>query len=238
MKVVMAVMVCAVFLAAQAEASPILFTYNNEAAFLADTGAGSATGPYPDLGSGTPQPVTIGSITFSSPAPSSVAVGVAGHGIPDWTSYLPGNEIAINDIEHLDIVSSAPVFAMGFQFVEPSTGGSTTDTCFVAQCTDSTFQVTVMNGAIVMDVFAFNAPDDQAAFVGVWAPYAFDRMIIREASGGIDDEFWGQVFTQGRIPNPTATEVPEPASLLMLGIGLAGGAYKSRRRRERVTSAD
>ena len=234
MKLVMAMTVCGVILAAQAQASPILFVYTDEATFLADTGAASATGAYPDLGSGTPQPVTIGSITFSSPPPSSVAVGVAGHGIPDWTSYLPGNEIAINDIEHLDIVSSTPVFAMGFEFVEPSIGGSTTDTCFVAECTDSTFAIMLMNGATTLDVFPFNAPDDQAAFLGVWAPYAFDRMVIREIIGSIDDEFWGQVYTQGRIPNPTATEVPEPASLLMLGIGLAGGAYKSRKRRDRV----
>jgi hypothetical protein len=233
MKLATAFTVCAVLLAANAHASPILFTYTSEAAFLADTGATPATGPYPDLGSATPQPVTIGSITFSSPPPSSVVVGVAGHGIPDWTTLLAGNDIAVNDIEHLDILSSTPVFAMGFQFVEPSVGGSTTDTCFVASCIDSTFTVSLMNGATLVDMFVFNAPDDVAAFVGAWSPVAFDRMVIRETVGGIDDEFWGQVYT-GNTPNPTATEVPEPASLLLIGAGLMGSAINRRSRSARL----
>jgi hypothetical protein len=225
MKLATGMMVCAVLLAANAEALPIVYT--SEAAFLTDTGATSATGAYPDLGSGTPQPVTIGSITFSSPPPSSVVVGVAGHGISDWTTFLPGYDIAINDIENLDIVSSSPVFAMGFEFVEPSVGGGTTDTCFVSVCTDSTFTVTLMNGVTPVDLFLFNAPNDVAAFVGVWSSVAFDRMVIRETIGGIDDEFWGEVYT-GTTAAPTA--VPEPASLLMIGTGLIGTAYLRRRK--------
>ena len=232
MKLATALTACVVLLAATADASPILFTYTSEAAFLADTGATPATGPYPDLGSGTPQPVTIGSITFSAEPPSSVVVGTAGHGITDWTTLLPGNDIAVNDIEHVNIVSSVPVFAMGFQFVEPSVGGSTTDTCFVATCTDSTFTVSLMNGSTLVDMFVFNAPDDVAAFVGAWSPVAFDRMLIRETVGGIDDEFWGQVYT-GNTPNPTATSVPEPASLVLIGSGLIGAAYRRRRRSAR-----
>jgi hypothetical protein len=223
MKLARGMMVCAVLLAAKAEALPIVYT--SEAAFLTDTGATSATGAYPNLG--TNQPVTIGSITFSSPPPSSVVVGVAGHGISDWTTLLPGHDIAINDIEHLDIVSSAPVFAMGFEFVEPSVGGGTTDTCFVSVCTDSTFTVTLMNGVTPVDLFLFNAPDDVAAFVGVWSSIAFDRMLIRETIGGIDDEFWGEVYT-GTTAAPTA--VPEPASLLMIGSGLVVTAYLRRRK--------
>ncbi|MDO8478199.1 MAG: PEP-CTERM sorting domain-containing protein [Candidatus Rokubacteria bacterium] len=208
-------LVCAMT-AVQAEGAVIVTS--DKVTFLTSTGATSATGPLPDLGTATPQPVTVGSITFSSPPPSTVVIGVAGHGILDWTTLLPGNDIAINAVENLNMVSAAPVFAMGFDFVEPALGGSTTDTCFVAICTDSTFAVTVKNGSTIIHAFTFNAADDVAAFVGVWSSDAFDRLEIRELNNTIDDEFWGQVYTGDR-PLPA---VPAPMTLALLGAGLAG----------------
>lgn len=205
--------------------------YSDKAAFLTATGALDATGAFPDLGVTTPQPVTLGSITFSAPAPSSVAVGTFGHGITDWTTLLPGNDLAINDVENLNIVASGSLFSMGFDFVEPSLGGSTTNTCFVATCTDSTFTIEIVDGGTVLGSVLFSPDNDVAAFFGIRSDVAFDQLRIRETTGGIDDEYWGHIYI-GNSPN----QVPEPSVISLLGLPLLWLVASQGRRR--VTESD
>jgi len=91
-----------------------------------------------------------------------------------WTPLIPGNQIAISDVENLNVDLVKPVYALGFEFVEediynPNNLGPYTSI-------DSTFTVTLLNDGTSVGVFTFNAPDDVAAFVGVWGDSAFDRL--------------------------------------------------------------
>jgi len=200
--------------AASSEANATLLTFSDRTTFLTATGATSATGPLPNLGF-VPGSQTVGSVTFSITPPSSALfIGGLGTGIPggDWTTLLPGNDIAISDVENLNAALSSPVFSLGFDFAEPNVAAE----CF-APCFDSTFGVTLKNGAITVGSFTFNAPDEVAAFVGVWTSDPFSRVEIRDLTATIDDEYFGQFYT-GAAPVPAL----EPATLLLLGSGLAG----------------
>ena len=76
-----------------------------------------------------------------------------------------------------------------------------------------------------MASLAFNAPNDTAAFAGVWSDAAFDRVEIRETTGAIENEFFGQFYTG-------TTPIPEPATLTLFGTGLALIGLALRRRRK------
>lgn len=147
--------------------------------------------------------------------------GLEAYDPTDWTSLLPGNEIAINHVENLNVVFDAPVFSAGFDFAEPASESATSpyanNTAY--PYADSTFTVTLKSGGTVVSAFSFSAPDEVASFVGVWSDTAFDRMEIRETTGGIEDDYFGQ-FYSGAVAMP----VPEPAAYAMLlaGLGLIG----------------
>jgi hypothetical protein len=75
-----------------------------------------------------PESLTFGSVTFRA---VTFSVGAAGNpSVPngDWTSLLPGPDIAISVgvtgglNEDADTVFATPVFAAGFDFVEPENG--------------------------------------------------------------------------------------------------------------------
>lgn len=183
--------------------APTIFT--DRAAFEAATGASSATGPIPDVGevvfSGSP-PYTLGSVTFElGPGGDNIAFGGLNvPGLPggDWYPDTPGNDIALG-IESMIVTADAPVYAMGFVMYEPDAtlppwGG-------VAQ--DSTYEITVSLGGVPISTFTINAPDDVEAFVGVWAPFAFDSLTIVDITGGVfvdDDEYFGEFLT-GTTPS-------------------------------------
>lgn len=222
-----------VFATAVVPADATILTFSDRGTFLGATGATDATGALPDSGTATTNPQTVGTVTFSTPtAPAlDLLIGTAGTGLLDWTTLNPGHDIAISGVEDLNIAFGAPVFSAGFDFVEPSIGGSTTDTCFVAVCTDSTFQATLRNGATLVDSFTFNAPDDVLAFVGVWSSAAFNLLEIREIVGTNDDEFFGRVYTGTTQLQPPVTGVPGPATIVLVGAGFVGAAGISLKRR-------
>lgn len=206
-------------LCSAAHAAPLTL-FSDKALFLATTGASAASGPLPNLGIIADGGETLGSITFSQVGNHSMFIGTNGLRNSDWTALLAGNDIAINDTENLNISTATPVFALGFDFVEPSLGGAGLGGCFVSTCTDSTFSVTLKAGAATVGSFQFNVEDDIAGFVGVWSDLAFNGVEVRETSGGIDNEYYGRVFTSNASPAP----VPVPAALALLGsaLGLLG----------------
>jgi hypothetical protein len=167
----------------------------DKAAFLAATGATSATGPLPNLG-GPWVSRTVGSVTFtalSADVNAQFFIGAATHPeIGDWYIPLPGNDIAINGPENIDVTFFSPVYSMGFDFAEPI---ATLPRPPPGGAQDSTFEVTLKSGGITVDTFQFNAPDDVISFIGVWSDTAFDRAEIREIIGGQEGEYFGEFYT-------------------------------------------
>ncbi len=172
--------------------------------------------------------MTVGSITFDAISPSSIQLDT-GIYFGGWSTLIPGNDLAVNDREDFDIIASSPVFAMGFDVHEPTASGFDTDTCGIAEpCTDSISTITVMNGAEVVSVQTVNFPNDVLGFFGIWSDREFDRFQIRESFGGIDDEFFGEVYT-GSSPLPE----PEPTVLTLFASGLLGLVLNRRIQRTR-----
>jgi hypothetical protein len=163
--------------------------------FVASTGAISATGPLPDLGAVTGR-ATIGSVTLSlASGGDGLAVGAAGSGAaPDWYPALAGHDIALG-YESLQVQTSTPVYALGFEFVEPDL----TMPAYGGTPGDSTFEVVLYSGSTEVARASFNAPDDVVTFFGVWSSRPFDRVTIVDTTGNDDDEYFGQFFT-GVIP--------------------------------------
>ena len=218
-------LVCAIagFSTGTAEASTV--TYSNFSAFTGATGATSATGPLPCApSSGSSR--TVGSVTFTlGPGATGLEFGAAGCSADFWSTLISGQDLAIDAVESINATFSSKVYSAGFQFHEPSRGGSGSDTCFVAVCSDSTFSVELFDGAVSVGTFTFNAPDDLLAFVGVSSTLPFDRMAITELGGTIDDEFYGEFYSSA-----TPVGVPEPSTLLLLSTALLGISVRRMRR--------
>lgn len=227
-RTIAAILAAAVALVPSAAGAAII-TYDSKSLFLAETGATDATGAYPNPGNIFPASVTYGSVTLSiGPNTSQFFVGAAGFS-SDWTALLPGNDIAIGGPENLNAAFAAPVYSMGFDFVEP------TSLNVNATFRDSSFTVSLFQGATLIDTFGFSRPNDVAAFVGVWSDTMFDRAEIREVipvgttpADWAENEFYGHFYT-----GPGArqvTSVPEPGTLLLMGGGLVALAGRRRSR--------
>ncbi len=181
-------------------AAPPLESFDDKVAFLEATGAEAATGELPDLGlvSGS---VQIGSVTFApAPGGADIAIGAAGTpAAPDWYPETPGNDIAMG-YENLQVSLATPVYALGFDMVEPIT----TMPAYGGTPVDSTYQITLFSGTARVGSLTFNVPDDVQAFVGVRSRAPFDRAwivdVTRDATGAAspfidDDEYFGQFYT-------------------------------------------
>jgi hypothetical protein len=205
-------------LSANGVAAAPLTTYSDKTTFLSDTGATIATTPYNDTGfntfSGLFNSFISGSVTFGAAS----ALGTLYFG--DASTRLAGGEITISDFEHLNVQLAQPAFALGFDFVEPQS-----DPLVNAPFVDSTFTVTLFSGATNVGSFTFNALNDQAAFVGVWSPVSFTDVQIRETTGGIENEFYGQFYTGATAP----ASVPAPATIWLLISGLPFMLLRQRR---------
>lgn len=180
-------------------------TYANDAAFATASGATSLTGALPDLGAqGTS--VTLGGATLT--AGNTIFVGSG------WSTLMPGgNAIAISGQENLGIsVDTGAASAFGFYFHEPSQNTGQLDGCNAA-CIDSTFNISFSLGGSYIDDVSFNFANDQLVFFGAILDEIFDSVTVTEVTGGIDNEFFGEMFV---------ARVPEPGSILLLITGLLG----------------
>jgi hypothetical protein len=218
---------CALVLSLTDPANSATIAFSNKASFLAFTGA-TPEAPIPNLGV-VPSPTTVGNLQYSlGPGGTALYMGT-GSPVIQWSTLLGGHEIAISAFEDLNVVDIAmSVHAIGWDFHEPSISGTDgtgfgTDRCNAA-CVDSTFAVTLLSLGLPVGSFSFNAADDVAAFAGVYSTLPFDRVEIRETTGGIDNEFYGQFYT-------AVNAVPEPLNLALAGTGLAV-VFTLRRRRK------
>jgi hypothetical protein len=193
-----------------------IVVFDNQTDFITATGATVAA----DMSTATlgnkGTSYTLNDLTFT--AGDSIIIG-------DWTNHLSGNDLAISGVENLDVSINlaGEFFSFGFAFVEPEFDANVN-----APFVDSTFTVSLFSGATLVDSFQFNAPNDQAAFVGVWSTSdsGFDKIAIVETVGGNENEFFGDFFV-GSMP------VPEPTTLAIWGT-LGGLGLIAARRRKRA----
>lgn len=186
-----------------------LVVYSDKASFLGTTSATSATGPLPSLPSSVNE-LTVGTVTFQG----SMWFGAEFVSEVDWTTRLPGADLAINNNENLDVLLANAVTALGFDFVEPQFDPNINESF-----AESTFTVSAYMNAALVGSFQFNAPNDTAYFVGFLADAAFNKVLIRETVGSSENEFFGQFYTNDPAnPRP----VPEPATLFLFAFGVAG----------------
>ena len=158
--------------------------YTDKSTFLAATDAIDVSGPLPAAGGPIDSPLTIGHIT----------VFAQRFWLLDYSSRLVGTEIGISfgaggSNDNLDVTLAASAYSFGFDFVEPEF-----DPYVNAPFIDSEFTVTLKSAGSAVGNFTFNAPNDIAAFVGVWNTEPFDFVEIRETIGGNENEFYGQFF--------------------------------------------
>lgn len=215
--IIVAVALCAV----AAPSFGAVISYSDLTTFQAATGA-TAEPAIPNSGNvGTSG--TVGSLDVSTgPGATGLFFGTSGFAFSDWSTLIPGNDVAVSGTENVDfgINTGTPLSAIGFYMHEPSANlGLTADSCN-ATCVDSTFSITLFNGLVQVGTDSVNIADDTLVFYGIQSSLPFDRVEIRETSGGIDNEFFGDFYT---------APVPEPGTWTLLALGV--GVLLSRRRR-------
>src|SRR6056297_3047081 len=163
-----------------------IIDYNNDPSdFIDATGAETLTGALPDFGStsqGTS--ITLGDATLS--ADDDLFVG----------SYYTSerNSIAISGPENLDVaINVGGSTSFGFWFFEPNSSTDRRDGCN-ATCIDSQFQITFYLGGSLVSFESFMPANDAWTFYGVTPGVMFDEVRFEELEGGIDNEFFGEMY--------------------------------------------
>jgi hypothetical protein len=191
-----------------AAADPILIT--NQASFVSQTGSTLQTLPT----SGSSSFTIPGQLTFTT---SSTGNFVSGTNVSPFFNLAP-NFLGKSGTESFDVTALTTIYAFGFTLYEP-TSSATLNGCN-ATCFESTFTVTLLSGSTTLGTFTVQPADNQFNFYGFWSSDPITSVQIRDTTGTIDNEFFGQFYT-GTTALST-TPAPEPASFLLLATGLVG----------------
>jgi len=205
------------FAAAPARADTVLFTsrtlFNGAATNLTTiTFEGIAA---PNSVANFPSPLTLSGVTFSGPSGGSLQVSVLDSGF--FSPLFQFNSGAVlGGFGFIEVTLPAGVTAIGTDLMSTNPTGSP-------------FQVVLANG----ETFLVNTPlRPERGFFGITTDVAIASIrftTLPAAPGASPGIPLLDNFSFGQAANPAA--VPEPATLLLLGTGLAGLATRARRRK-------
>ncbi|MEM6759055.1 MAG: VPLPA-CTERM sorting domain-containing protein [Pseudomonadota bacterium] len=187
-------------------------TFDDRATFLAQSGSFiEHTDPFSDF-------------TVTTPAGSSINSGFSTF----TDKFVPNPYVIVNGVENVDIALSfaTSIFAFGMDVFEPQNSTATFNGCNVGTCVESTFQLSFLSGASVVDTITFSPDNEILDFIGYTSAVAFDRIEIRETIGTNDNEFFGNFVTS----TTPVSAVPLPAGLPLLLAGMGVFAVLRRRR--------
>ncbi|GGY47687.1 hypothetical protein [Parvularcula lutaonensis] len=201
----------AVLAASGATAAQAAIVITDKAAYTSSAGVENESGPIPIV-AGSFGSRMVGDVTISAGAGSSLNL------TQDWSSRIAGNQWAINGVENFSIDFDGPKFSFGIDLVEPER-----DPLVNAAFIDSTFRIDLCNGMTCFDSVSFSPMNDMAVFLAVASMQAFDRVVFTETTGGIENEFFGEIFASTR-------PIPLPGAALLFAPALAGLAFVRRRR--------
>ncbi|WP_281559832.1 hypothetical protein [Thalassomonas sp. RHCl1] len=180
-----------------------LIQYNDKDLFINSTLAESI-GELPNSGGhGT----TVGPVTFLNGPGASIA-------FTELATVITGQELAASGNENYNLNIDGGAYAFGFDAYEP-TGRSMRDGCN-STCFDTTFELTIFNGATELGKISFNLHDDVLDFVGISSDILFNRIEIRDITGTDDNEFFGNML----ITRQQLASVPLPPTVLLFLSGL------------------
>jgi hypothetical protein len=213
-------------LSAPAVALALPTVYSSESDFLLATGALAAPLPNPgpifnappDPAVLTGSPISLTDMRYIVEAPEGI-----------WASY--GRRLlGISDDEDFTAVSTAPLNAFGFSVFEPTSSAlnGCNETCF-----ETTFSFELFSGATSLGAFTLAPADNQWAFWGVSSTESFDRVVINDVTGTIDNELFSQFWYASGLPDDStggSTAVSEPGTLALFLVG----ALVARRRLRRT----
>jgi hypothetical protein len=151
----------------------------------------------------------------------------------DSTTYTdkfsPNPYVVISGVENFNAVVTfaSAIYAFGMDVYEP-TSPSLFNGCNVTTCVESTFELSFLNGASLLETIIFSPANDILDFIGYSNASAFDRIEVRETVGTNDNEMFGNFVTSTTQLNA----VPLPGGLPLLAAGLVGFGLMARRKRK------
>lgn len=144
--------------------------------------------------------------------------------------YSPDAALVLSGPENfnLDVTFASEIYAFGMDVYEPVRSYPTLNGCNVATCVESTFEISFLSGATVIETITFAPENALLDFIGFTSVTAFDRVEVRETVGTNDNEFFGNFVTS----TSPVSAVPLPAGLplVLAGVGMLGLARRAQRR--------